>query len=204
MRTIWAVHTTSITTRDRPAGLDLKQAEPAQRRREPPSAITRPQWRDRDTRTVLFRKTAQAPARQVCHSRPLHQRLPAQLNQHKCSQPAQLPLVQESFHHYGSRDIPQKDVHTSSTTTQERRHGLILAASSTSACTAGKTRPTQSSSSQYHSSDHCHLDGKCVLRTLLECTLSTTTRRLRLGMIHVFHLRSIRTCHSTREISGAS
>ena len=204
MKTISAVHTTSTTTRDRRAGLDLKQAEQEQRRRERPNAITRPRWKDRDIRTVLCQKTAQEPARQVSHSRPLHLQLPAQRKQHRCSQPAQPPPGQASFHHFGSKGTPQKGAHTSSTTTQEPLHGSILAASSTSACTADKTRPTQFSSSQSHSLDHCHLDGKCVLQTLPECTLLTTTRRLRLGMIHVFHLLSTRTCHSTREISDAS
>ena len=204
VRTILAVHTTSITTHGRRAGLDLKQAEREQRRRGRPSAITRPLWRDRDIKTVPCQKTAQVPAPQVCHNLPLHQQLPARHNLHKCLPPAQPLPEQESFHRSGSRDTPQKDAPTSSTITQEPRHGSILAASSTSACTADKTRPTLSSSSQYHSLDHCHPDGKCGLPTLLECTLSTTTRRLRLGMIHVFHLLSIRTCHSTREISDAS
>lgn len=169
-------------------------------------------WSASAIKTVRFPRTARAQARplsskSMCNSsnrrRLQRQRLllvPVQL----CTL-GPLALAPASFRQAGNRDGPPKAGRTLWTTTHGPRPGLTPAGSSTFVCTVAKTAPMVSfSSNQYPSSARCQVDGKCVSRILLVCTLSTTTRRRPPGTTHAYLRLWTRMFRSTSAISGGS
>jgi len=193
---IWVGSTMWITTAGRPLGTDQARMQ---------SRTIRP----RRTRPVkLAQDTISGPWRTTCWMLVglVQSRLPVVLAREASQELGIAPRQpdQDLCLPVGSRDLRQKAARISLTTTLARRLGSILAASSSSESSRLVRTACPSSRKPSHNLALCPVDGRCVLRPLLECTLSTTTPRRQPGMTRVYHHRSIRTCRSTSETSDES
>ena len=132
----------------------------------------------------------------------LHQRLELPLHRHPrlagrhqqqpavLSVPAYLTarkLVQAHCQQDGNSDLRQKDDLTSSITILALRPGLIHADSNSFVLSVQTATIYRRSLRLCRSLVLCLQAGRCASPVPLVCTLSTTTRRRRLGMIHVCH-----------------